>query len=87
MLRLRHLSRTFIALLALPLASLDQMLQTPGPLHRLLTAFRAPLISLHTQLILALPGDWQIRELIFDAFSHVCSVPTGIYSSPDLSLP
>jgi hypothetical protein len=50
------------------------MLQAPGTLHRLLTAFRAPLVSLHSQLVFALPGDWQIRELIFDAFSHFCSV-------------
>jgi len=62
------------ALLALALAGLDQMLQAPGTLHRLLTALRAPLVSLHAQLILALPGDWQIRELVFDAFSHFCSV-------------
>jgi hypothetical protein len=43
------------AFLALPLASLDQVFETPGTLHRLLTALRASLISLHAQLIFALP--------------------------------
>ena len=46
------------------------MLKAARPLDRLFTAFRASLVSLHAELIFPLPGDRQIRELIFDPFSH-----------------
>jgi hypothetical protein len=58
------------AFFALSFACFHQVLEASGTLHRWLTALRAPLVSLHAQLILALPRHWQIRELIFDAFSH-----------------
>jgi hypothetical protein len=47
------------------------MLEASGSLDRLFAAFRASLVSLHAELIFPLPGDWQIRELIFDPFSHL----------------
>src|SRR5690242_19470871 len=56
------------ALLALAFARFDQVLQTTRPLHRRLPTFCASAVPLHTQLILPLPGDGQICELIFYAF-------------------
>jgi hypothetical protein len=46
-------------------------------LDRLFTALRASLVPLHAQLILALARNSQIRELVFNAFSHVIPFPTG----------
>jgi hypothetical protein len=53
------------------------MFQTTGPLNRGLTAFRAPLVPLHAQLIFSLARNSQSRELVFDAFSHFIPFPTG----------
>src|SRR5262245_51667240 len=58
------------ALLALALTRFDQVLQTTRTLHCRLPTFCASAVPLHTQLILPLPGDGQICELIFYAFSH-----------------
>jgi hypothetical protein len=54
----------------LALARFDQVFQTPRALHRRLPAFRAPLVSQHAQLVLALPRYPQVREFVFDALSH-----------------
>jgi hypothetical protein len=71
-----------------PLAfpGLDQMFQAPGPLDRLFAALRASFVSLHAELIFPLPGDRQIRELIFDPFSHFAFFATMFYSAPKLTL-
>ena len=58
-------------LLSLPLARLDQVLQTPRALYGRLPTFCAPLVTQHAQLILALPRSPQVRKLIFNPFSHV----------------
>jgi hypothetical protein len=65
------------AFLALTFASFYQMFQTTRALNRGFTAFRAPLVSLHAQLIFSLARNRQKRELVFDAFSHVIPFPTG----------
>jgi hypothetical protein len=58
------------ALLPLPLAGFDEVLEAPGTLRRGRSAFGAPPISLHPQLIFSLPGNRQFREFIFDWSSH-----------------
>ena len=46
------------------------MLETARCLHCPLTAFGATLVALHSELVFALPRNGQMRELVFDAFSH-----------------
>ena len=65
------------AFLALPFAGFYQVFQTTRPLDRWLTALRAPLVSLHPQLIFSLARNSQVCELVFDAFSHFIPFPTG----------
>jgi len=43
----------------------------------LLAALRATLVPLHAQLIFPLARNRQIRELVFNAFSHFIPFPTG----------
>ena len=52
---------------ALALACFHQVLEAPGALGGGLTAFSAPAISLHAELIFALPRDFQVRELVNNA--------------------
>ena len=59
------------ALFALPFASLDQMLQAARSLYGRFATFRTTFLSLHAQLVLALPGNRQVRELILDPLSHL----------------
>jgi hypothetical protein len=49
------------------------VLEASGTLNSRFAALSASLVSLHAKLILALPRNRQIRELVFYAFSH--SVP------------
>jgi hypothetical protein len=63
--------------LALPLASFDQVFKAPGTLCCGLTAFGAPFVPLHPQLVFALAGDCQVCELVFDASSHFLNVPAN----------
>jgi hypothetical protein len=56
---------------SLPLARLYQVFQTPGALHRRLSALRAPPVAQHAQLILALPRYRQVRVFVFNPLSHV----------------
>ena len=58
------------ALLALAFPRLDQVLETPRPLHGGFAALRAPLVPQHPQLILPLPRDSQMREFVFNPLSH-----------------
>jgi hypothetical protein len=46
------------------------MFQTTRRLHGRFAAFGATLVALHSQLIFALPGNGQMSELVFNAFSH-----------------
>jgi hypothetical protein len=55
----------------LSFASADEVFQAARPLDRRLTAFGAPPVSEHAQLILALARDLQVSELVFDALVHV----------------
>jgi hypothetical protein len=71
------------ALFSLAFARFYQVFQTTRSLDRLLTALRAPLVSLHTQLIFSLARNSQIRELVFDAFSHFIPFPTGKKQLPE----
>jgi hypothetical protein len=57
--------------LSLPFARFDQVPQTAGPLGCGLPAFGATIITLHAQLILSLPRNRQVRELVFNPFSHL----------------
>jgi hypothetical protein len=59
------------AFLALAFAGLYQMTQTPGTLSCGLPAFGATVIPLHAQLVLSLPRNRQVCELIFYPFSHL----------------
>ena len=43
------------ALFPLPFAGFHQVFEAARAQHRRFTAFRAPLVSLHSQLVLALP--------------------------------
>src|SRR6059058_240230 len=58
------------ALLALALPSFDQVLQTTGSFHCLRATFRASLVALHPQLVLALARDRKLRELVLNTWSH-----------------
>jgi len=58
-------------LLPLTFACLNQVFQTPGPFGRRFATLCATLIPLHPKLVLPLPGNRQLRELIFNASSHV----------------
>lgn len=55
---------------ALALPRFDQVLQAARSLDRWLAALCAALVALHPQLVLSLPGNRQIRELVLDSFSH-----------------
>jgi hypothetical protein len=46
------------------------MLEAARRFDRGFTAFSATLVTLHSELILALPGNRQIRELVSNAVSH-----------------
>ena len=59
------------ALLSLPFPRLDQVPQTPRPVRRRLSALGAAVFSLHPQLVLPLPGNRQVRELVFNRSSHL----------------
>src|SRR5882672_407235 len=54
----------------LPLARLNQMIQTTETHTRRFTTFRAAPVALHSQLILSLPGNRERREFILYAGSH-----------------
>jgi hypothetical protein len=75
-------------LFSLAFAGFYQVFQTTRALNGLLTAFRATLVPLHAQLIFSLARNSQIRELVFNAFSHFIPFPTGknisgiIFTSP-----
>ena len=56
---------------ALTFARLDQVLEASRALDGWLTAFGAAFIALHSQLVLALAGDWQLGEFVLNSFSHV----------------
>lgn len=58
------------AFFALSFTGLDQVLQAARAFGGRLAAFRAAFIPLHAQLILALPRDLQVRELVLDSWSH-----------------
>src|ERR1039457_5212933 len=58
-----------LASLALP--GFDQVLKTTRTLDRRFTALGAPMVALHAQLVLPLPRNPQVRELIFNPFSHI----------------
>ena len=49
---------------------LDLMLKTKRRPDRWLATYLAPPAPLHPQLILALPRDWQVCELVFNGWSH-----------------
>ena len=55
---------------ALALSRLDQVLQTPRPLHRRLAALSTTPVALHPQLVFPLPRNPQMCKLVFDTFSH-----------------
>src|SRR5258706_3363058 len=57
--------------LPLPLTRFNQVLQTTGALHRRLAALGAALVAFHAQLILTLPKNRQVCELILNPFSHL----------------
>ncbi len=61
------------AFFSLTLPGFNQVLETSGTLNSRFAALSASLVSLHAQLVFALPRNRQIRELVFYAFSH--SVP------------
>ena len=71
------------ALFTLAFAGFYQVFQTTRPLDRLFTALRAPLVPLHPQLIFSLTRNSQIRELVFNAFSHSIPFPTGTKQLPE----
>jgi hypothetical protein len=56
--------------LALALAGLDQVHQTPRTLDRRFAALGAAVGELHPQLVLPLPRNRQVGELIFNPSSH-----------------
>jgi hypothetical protein len=62
-------------LLSLPLTRLDEVFEASRAPRGRRSAFRAPLVSLHAQLILPLPRNRQVRELIFNFLSHL--FPSG----------
>jgi hypothetical protein len=76
------------AFLALPFARLHQVLQATGPLHGGFTAFRAPVVPLHPQLVLALPRNRQPGEFILYRLSHLLlrQRPTSVLCSLTLYL-
>jgi hypothetical protein len=53
--------------------------QTAGAFDRMLTAFGATLVTLHAQLIFPLPRNRQVRELVFNTFSHYFVWPSADY--------
>ena len=57
-------------LLALAFPRFDQVFQTARTLHRRFAALRAAPVALHPQLVFPLPRNRQVRELVFDPFSH-----------------
>jgi len=59
------------SLLALTLARFHQVFQAAGSLDRRFSAFRAAALALHAQLVFPLPGNPQVREFVFNPFSHV----------------
>lgn len=58
------------ALAALAFACFDQVSQAARALYGRFAAFSAAMFSLHTELVLALPGNRQVRKLILNSFSH-----------------
>ena len=56
--------------LALALAGFDQVLHAPRALGSGRATLRAAPISLHPKLILPLPGNRQVGELVSNRFSH-----------------
>lgn len=55
---------------ALTLPGMNQMLQAARPNRRRLSAFGATAIPLHAQLVLPLPRNRQVRELVSNTLSH-----------------
>jgi chromate transport protein ChrA len=70
-------------LFSLAFASFYQVFQTTRALDGLLTALRATLVPLHAQLIFSLARNSQIRELVFNAFSHFIPFPP-VKTSPGI---
>ncbi len=66
------------AFLALALTRPDQVLEAPRPLGSRFATLGAPLIPLHPELVLALPGDRQVRELVLYRSSHLSSFATAL---------
>jgi hypothetical protein len=58
------------AIAPLAFARSDQMLEAARCLNGRFAAFSATLIALHPKLILALPRNRQMGELVFNASSH-----------------
>jgi hypothetical protein len=58
------------ALLALAFTRFDQVFQTARALLGGRSAFGAPVVALHAELVLPLPRDFQVRELVLYTFSH-----------------
>jgi hypothetical protein len=75
------------ALFPLAFPRLDKVLETPRALNCRLAAFGAPFVSLHAQLILALPRDRQMRELVFYASSHVSVFPCPLPAHMLIDIP
>src|SRR5262245_39812730 len=59
-----------VAAQTLPLPRHHQVFDAARSLSRRLTAFRAPGIPLHPQLVLPLPRNWHRREFILDRCFH-----------------
>ncbi len=57
-------------LLALALASLDQVVEAARALDGRRATNGASPVALHSQLVLALPGHRQVREFVFDLIAH-----------------
>ena len=57
----------------LPLTRLDEVLEATRRVEGRFPTFGAALVSLHAQLVLSLPGDLQLCELILDWSSHIFS--------------
>jgi hypothetical protein len=58
------------SLFALTFTGFDQVLQTARPFGGRLATLGAAFVPLHAQLVLALPGNRQLRELVLNARSH-----------------
>jgi hypothetical protein len=56
-------------------------------LYRRLATLGAAFIPLHPQLVLPLPGDWQVREFVFYALSHSVLQPLHDLKSKLLKKP